>query len=89
MRFVTVSPTRYAAVVISGEIPSSIIIGAATGAMAVHFAEPDAMRKSSQADIVVNAGRSSAGGAPRALNRSAPTIAVIGPRFDQPNIATN
>ena len=75
--------------VISGEMPSSIIIGAATGAIAVHFAEPEAIRKSSQADIVVNIGSSSAGGACIARSWSAPTIAVIGPRFDQPNIATN
>jgi hypothetical protein len=31
-------------------MPSRIIIGVATGAIAVHFADPDAIRKSSQAD---------------------------------------
>ena len=70
-------------------MPSSIIIGAATGAIAVHLAEPDAIRKSSQADMVVRIGSSSAGGACMARSWSAPTIAVIGPRFDQPNMATN
>ena len=49
---------------ISGEMPSSMSIGTATGATAVHLAEPEAMRKSSQAEAVVSSGSSSAGGAP-------------------------
>src|SRR5688572_32453974 len=88
MMLVKVSAIRYAAVGISGEMSSSISIGTATGATAVHLADPEAIRKSSQADAVASNGNSRTGAASSARNAAAPVMATIGPRLDQPNIAT-
>jgi hypothetical protein len=81
------SPTRNAAVVISGETPSSISIGTAIGAIALHLADADPISRSNTAETSSSATSSAARGIASVPSQAAPSIARIGPRFDQVNIA--
>ena len=74
--------------VISGLIPSSINIGTTTGASALHLALADPINRSSIDDS--NSTPTNRNGALKPISRStkAPSIAKIGPRRDQLNIAT-
>jgi hypothetical protein len=74
-------------VVISGETPSSISIGTTTGAIALHFAEAEPISRSNSEDISISSTKSSARGSSSARSQPAPSIARIGPRFDQANMA--
>ena len=74
--------------VISGETPSSIIMGTTTGAIALHLAEAEPMTRSRPDDMPSKDTSSSGLGMDRAVSASAPRTASTGPRFDQENMAT-
>jgi hypothetical protein len=79
---------RDQAVVISGDTPSSISIGTTTGAMALHLAEAEPIRRSSPDDIPSKETSSNGLGRSSPLRASAPLTASTGPRFDHAKRAT-
>ncbi len=89
MIFVLESPTRYAACVRSGEMPSVISIGTKIGASKPHLplAEPTKMLTNAVSSTMPTI--SSAVGRPIAFRTSAPEMAIRVPRFDTEKAMTN
>ena len=62
-------------------------IGTAIGAIALHLAEAEPISRSKPLDVSNSMTRVAADGRSRLLIQAAPRMAMIGPRFDQENIA--
>jgi hypothetical protein len=82
------SPTRYAAVLISGLIPININIGTNTGARSAHLALAEPIKRLIVAPNKIIIVSNIESGKLEPSNTAAPLIANINPRFDQLNIAT-
>lgn len=89
MIFELESPTRYAACVKSGEIPSCISIGTKIGPNSAHFAELDPTNRFTNAVKKIIPTTVTELGRAIAFNSCAPSIASNAPRFDLLNAAIN
>ena len=83
------SPTRNAAWVRSGEMPTCISIGTNTGAISPHFAEAEPMNRLTSPTMRMTPHTVSGPGIAKARSKSAPLMDSNTPKLDSPKSQMN